>query len=289
MPAPVAIPPWSSAAPEEGDAVGVRLGEGLGAVWGKIEVACMPAFEPDVEAMAGAVPSSRSATNTPNAAFTSASVEPPGRVGVMLRLDHVVYAVGDLDDAAVRFREAFGLDSVAGGRHERWGTANRIVPLGEQYLELVAAVDREAAAAGGFGRAVMDRADTGGGWITLAVATDDLDGVADRLGLEIGSGSRTRPDGQVVRWRMVGLDDTRRQPWMPFFLAWDVPGQLHPGRARAGHGVRADRIAWVEVAGDPDRLHAWLGAEELRIRMTDGEPGIRRVAVATTEAELIIE
>ena len=35
----------------------------------------------------------------------------------MLRLDHVVYAVGDLDGAAVRFRQAFGLDSVAGGRH----------------------------------------------------------------------------------------------------------------------------------------------------------------------------
>jgi hypothetical protein len=57
----------------------------------------------------------------------------PGRVGGVLRIDHVVYAVPDLDEAAVRLREAFGLDSV-GGRHERWGTANRIVPMGDQYL-----------------------------------------------------------------------------------------------------------------------------------------------------------
>ena len=98
----------------------------------------------------------------------------------MLRLDHVVYAVGDLDGAAVRFREAFGLDSVAGGRHERWGTANRIVPLVDQYLELVTAVDRDAAAASGFGRAVMDRAGAGGGWVTIALAADDLDAVAER-------------------------------------------------------------------------------------------------------------
>ncbi len=49
----------------------------------------------------------------------------------MLRLDHVVFAVPDLDEAAVRFRGEFGLDSTEGGRHERWGTANRIVPLGD--------------------------------------------------------------------------------------------------------------------------------------------------------------
>src|SRR5262245_21741233 len=169
----------------------------------------------------------------------------------MLRLDHVVYAVADLDEAAVRFRTAFGLDSVAGGRHERWGTANRIVPLGDEYVELVAAVDPEAAAASGFGRAVIERAAAGGGWVTFAVSTDDLDAIAARLGLEVTAGSRTRPDGAVLRWRGAGIEDPRREPSMPFFLAWDVPEELHPGRARAGHGVQAREIAWVEVRGDP--------------------------------------
>ncbi|HEY8116516.1 MAG TPA: VOC family protein, partial [Actinomycetota bacterium] len=155
----------------------------------------------------------------------------------MLRLDHVAYAVPDLDEAAVRFREEVGLDSTEGGRHERWGTANRIVPLGDQYLELVAAVDEPTAAETEFGRGVLERAAGGGGWFTIAAVTDDLDAVASRLGLGVGSGSRTRPDGQTVRWRMAGLDDPRREPWMPFFLAWDVPEDLYPGRARAGHGV----------------------------------------------------
>jgi len=207
----------------------------------------------------------------------------------MLRLDHVVYAVRDLDEAAVRFREAFGLDSTEGGRHERWGTANRIVPLGDQYVELVAAVDETAASQTGFGRGVLERASGGGGWFTIAAVAEDLDAVAARLELEIGSGSRTRPDGEVLRWRSAGLDDPRREPWMPFFLAWEVPDELHPGRARAGHGVRAQGIAWVEVGGDAGRLRQWLGGEELPIRVIEGEPGIRRVAVGTLEAELVIE
>jgi hypothetical protein len=207
----------------------------------------------------------------------------------MLRLDHVVYAVPDVDEAAGRFREEFGLDSTEGGRHERWGTANRIVPLGDEYLELVAAVDEPAAAETAFGRGVLERAAGGGGWFTIAAVADDLDAVALRLGLGVGSGSRMRPDGQTVRWRMAGLDDPRREPWMPFFLAWDVADDLHPGSARAGYGLRATGIAWVEVRGDADRLRTWLGGDELPIRVTDGEPGIPRVAVATADGELVIE
>lgn len=206
----------------------------------------------------------------------------------MLRLDHVVYATGDLDEAAIRFRAEFGLDSTGGGRHERWGTANRIVPLGDQYLELVAAVDEPIAAETAFGRGVLERAAGVGGWFTIAVVADDLEGVGARLGLEVGFGSRKRPDGQTVRWRMAGLDDPRREPWMPFFLAWDVSDELLPARARAGHGVRATGIAWVEVGGDAERLRTWLGDDELPIRVTDGEPGIHRVAISTADGELVI-
>ena len=207
----------------------------------------------------------------------------------MLRLDHVVYAVPDLDEAAVRFREEFGLDSTEGGRHERWGTANRIVPLGDQYLELVAALDEPMAAETAFGRGVLERAAGGGGWFTIAAVADDLDAVASRLGIEVGSGSRTRPDGQTVRWRMAGLDDPRREPWMPFFLTWDVPTSCTRVALEPGHGVRATGIAWVEVGGDAERLRDWLGGDELPIRVTDGEPGIHRVAISTADGELVIE
>jgi len=207
----------------------------------------------------------------------------------MLRLDHVVYAVRDLDEAAVRFREELGLDSTVGGRHERWGTANRIVPFGDQYLELVAAVDEASALRNPFGRGILERASEGGGWFTIAVATDGVDAVASRLHLDVVAGSRTRPDGEVIRWRTAGLEDPRRDPWMPFFLTWDIPVELHPGRSRARHGVRTEGIAWVEVGGHAERLREWLGGEELPIRVIEGEPGLRRVGVATSDREIVIE
>ena len=113
----------------------------------------------------------------------------------MLRLDHVVYAVPDLDLAAVRFREEFGLDSTEGGRHRRWGTANRIMPLGDQYLgssprwtsRWLPRRVRQRACSNALPEAAAR---------PIAAVADDLDAVASRLGLEVGSGSRTRTDSR---------------------------------------------------------------------------------------------
>jgi hypothetical protein len=76
---------------------------------------------------------------------------------------------------------------------------------------------------------------------------------------------------------------------MPFFLQWDVPPDLHPGRARAGHGTRVEGITRVEVGGDGARLRDWLGDDELPIRVVEGPPGVRAVVLATADGALEID
>src|SRR5207253_9345067 len=61
----------------------------------------------------------------------------PGSTLVLVELDHVLIAVDDLAAAARELEARHGLASIRGGRHPGWGTANRIVPLGQTYLELV--------------------------------------------------------------------------------------------------------------------------------------------------------
>jgi hypothetical protein len=207
----------------------------------------------------------------------------------VLRLDHLGYAVRDLDAAAVRWREGFGLDSVEGGRHVGLGTANRIVPLGDQYIELIGVADRTEAEANAFGRSVLERTTERDGWLLIVVSSDDVEAEAARLGLQVVAGQRVRPDGSEVRWRMVGLDAPEREPWMPLFITWDIADELYPGRQRAGHGVKAEGLTWVEVAGDGQRLRSWLGSEDLPIRVIDGAPAIVRAAVATADGEIVIE
>lgn len=208
----------------------------------------------------------------------------------MLRLDHVGYAVGDLDEAAARFREGFGLDSVVGGRHLGLGTGNRIVPLGDQYIELIGVVDRTEAEANAFGRSVIERTTERDGWLLMVASCDDVDAEAARLGLRVEAGARVRPDGIEIRWRAAGIDDQRRESWMPFFITWDTPAELRPGRRPLMHDVRVTQLAWVEVIGDRERLTWWLGGDDLPIRVIEGDtPGIGRVALSTADGELVIE
>jgi Glyoxalase-like domain len=169
-----------------------------------------------------------------------------------------------------RFSEKLGLGSVAGGRHRGWGNANRIVPLGRDYVELVGVVDRSEAAASDFGRPVLEAVTSGDQLVGWAVATDDLQRIARRLHLEVIRGSRTRPDGSTLSWQLAGVAHALATGALPFFIEWDGPPELHPARAAAVHRVMPRGIAWVEVATDEDSLRVWLGEHELPLRVTNG-------------------
>jgi hypothetical protein len=203
--------------------------------------------------------------------------------------DHVVYAVGDLDEAAERWREELGLASVPGGRHPGWGTANRLIPLGRDYVELIAVGDAAEAAGSWFGRAVGELGAAGGGWFTWCLGDDDIDGTASRLDLEMTSRSRERPDGSVIRWRSCGLDRAVAERGMPFFIEWDVPPELHPGRTEVEHPAGATGIAGVEVAVDPRALWGWLGDEHAGAIYTvvPGAGGIAAVQLALADGGVL--
>ncbi len=200
----------------------------------------------------------------------------------MLWIDHVVVAVEDLDAAAVRWREGFGLDSIEGGVHPAWGTGNRIVPLGATYVELIAVVDPVTAATTGLGRRVGEAAARGGGPLVWCLGTDDITGVAGRLGLAVSGGSRRRPDGVELRWRSAGLEAALLESWRPFFISWEVAPEAHPGRGIVEHRVGSPGIGWVEVACEPSALVAWLGDEGLPVRLVPGRAGLRGFGLSRT-------
>ena len=198
----------------------------------------------------------------------------------------MILAVGDLAAAADELAVRHGLAAVEGGRHPGWGTANRIVPLGETYLELIAVVDPDEAAASEFGRWVASTSSAGEttrllGW---AVRTHDLDGVARRLGLAIGSGSRAAPDGSQLRWRSAGIEQAHVEPSLPFFLEWD-PASTHPGRSAPAQPAT---IARVGVRGDPARLARWLGDHALALEVEPGPPELARVVLATPHGDVVL-
>jgi len=193
-------------------------------------------------------------------------------------VDHLLVATADLD-AAADAAEGLGLPVAAGGRHPGWGTANRIVPLGDAYLELVAVVDPAEAATSGFGSWVAAAPPGPMGW---AVRPGDLATTAGRLGLDRVPGSRAAADGRTLRWRTAGVERAAMEPFLPFFIAWE-PGTPFPGAA--GAGIEVER---VDLRGDADRLAAWLSGAVLPLRVRPGPAAVERIVLRAAAGQVTI-
>ena len=205
---------------------------------------------------------------------------------VRLELDHVLIAVPDLAAAARQIEARYGLASIEGGRHPGWGTANRIIPLGDTYLELIAVVDEAEAAKSTFGRWVAgSKSGKPLGW---AVRTQELDEVAARLGLTVSANSRTDHSGRRLQWRVAGVEQAAADRALPFFLEWGEGTPL-PGRAEASHRAGSIEIAGLELHGDADRVAAWVGGQRLPITVRPGAPAVASITLAGSAGEFVVD
>ena len=214
--------------------------------------------------------------------------------GGLRGIDHVVLAVDDPDAAAATLAEKLGLDATGGGRHEALGTFNRLIWLGDSYLELIGVFDRELAGASWIGRPVLKALERGGGLATWAVAVDDLDrqltwlppdaGFADPL-----DGERSRSDGRVVRWRLA--HPPALSPTTPFLIEhdpaaaeWTSEERAERAEERHANGARV-RLVGIEVVTET----APVAAGRLRrLLSTSAEPAGRGVVRVTLGGQVVL-
>jgi hypothetical protein len=200
----------------------------------------------------------------------------------------VILGVRDLDAASARI-EARGLTVLAGGVHPGFGTANRVIPLGNAYLELLGVVDEVEAREKVYGRSLLARTADGDRFVRWSIRTEEIEATAARLGFEPESRKRTRPDGSVLAWRAAGIERSLERPWLPFFMQWDDPSE-YPGAIPVAHKIGDCALAWIELTGsEPQQLAEWTrGVDDLPLRVVDGSPAISAIAIDTPEGELVI-
>lgn len=155
----------------------------------------------------------------------------------MTKLDHLVWAVPDLEAAVEALQSEWGCRIYPGGRHPAWGSHNAILPLrGGSYLEIIAPHDEPPeSGARIFG---LDEIETrpGGalqawGLRPLSRGEDDpmarLTAAALSQGLDLGDvlpGSRRTPDGTLLTWEITDPFTDRLSGIAPFLIHWgDTP------------------------------------------------------------------
>ncbi len=184
------------------------------------------------------------------------------------RVDHLVFAGPDLDEAILYVENLFGIRASPGGSHPGGGTRNALIALGpSSYLEIIGPDPAQTEFDGErlFG---IDRLDAPAlvGW---AASGHDIERIAS---IDIGTGetpgasragSRRRTDGLLLRWQFTDPAVTLFDGVVPFFIDWgETP---HPATSAVGG---ASLVSLRAEHPDADGVRAAFAALGLDIAVT---------------------
>ena len=192
----------------------------------------------------------------------------------MASIDHLVYAVPDLDAGIEQFAASTGVRPAFGGAHVGLGTHNALVSFGSCYLELIAPDPNQPEPSGPrpFG---IDQLD-GPAFVAFAVRPDPGDTIDVLVTRAAASGhdagpiadmQRATPDGGLLEWRLT-MPSATLPSVVPFLIDWGatpLPSSTQPG------GVELTRF--VVQHPEPEVLATTYAALGLSVPVAAGGPG----------------
>jgi hypothetical protein len=157
-----------------------------------------------------------------------------------------------------------------GGQHAAMGTHNRLLSLGDLYLEVIA-IDPKAPAPGRPRWFDLDRFAGPPRLTNWIVATDQLE--ADLAKGPQGWGAPMALSRGDYRWQMA-VPEAGRLPFdnlCPALIHWQ--GRLHPAPALPDHGLRLARLTVSHPQADA--LQTALAMDDPRLAFANGPAGLQ--------------
>ena len=201
---------------------------------------------------------------------SAVGLEYPENVPVLSKVDHLVYATLNLAAGIERVERLLGVKAVPGGQHPGAGTRNALIGLGElTYLEIIGPDPDQTKPAQPRRFGIDDL--HAPRLVTWAAKGKDLEAIvksAKSKGIDLGqvqSGSRRRPDGVLLSWRLTVSPALNADGIVPFFIDWgETP---HPAASLPKGCVL---IALRAEHPDAKRIRAELSALGLNLRVDAG-------------------
>ncbi len=145
---------------------------------------------------------------------------------MLTAIDHIIIGVHGLDKAAAQFGQKLGLLASGGGIHPTGGTANRIIVIGDTYLELIA-VNLPAEAQ----QSMVERLAKGEGYLNVVLTSDNIEaeGAAMReRGISIigpKPGELRSANGRSRGWSRIDVEQPVLAQHYPFLIQHDSAGE----------------------------------------------------------------
>lgn len=176
-------------------------------------------------------------------------------------IDHVIIGVNNLDRATTIFSQKLGLTPSGGGKHPTGGTSNRIIVIGDTYLELITMHAPEEAQ-----QSMRDRMAKGDGYLNCVFASDNIEAETEAMrqhGITVigpKEGKLTAEDGRTRRWKRADIEQPDLVQRHPFIIQHDSTGEerrfkLAGWRTPPEHPLGAVKVISTTIAV-PDLFEA---------------------------------
>ena len=191
---------------------------------------------------------------------------------MLTAIDHIIIGVNNLDKAATQFSQKPGLAVSGGGIHPTAGTANRIIVIGDTYLELIA-IHNPAEAQ----QSMLDRLAIHEGYLNFVLASNDIEADStafiNRSVLVHGPtpGLLMTDDGRARGWSRTHIERPDLAQRYPFIIQHDSSGEerrfrlagwtIPPEHALGVTQIRSTTIAVANLAEATQRFQTIYGLQ----------------------------
>src|SRR5260370_15926848 len=149
-----------------------------------------------------------------------------GAYDVLTAIDHIIIGVNDLERATTIFSQQLGLAVSGGGIHPAGGTANRIIVIGDTYLELITVRAPSEAEPD-----MLERLAKGEGDLNVVLASTHIQ--ADSMAMARRGGSLIGPTpgalgaggGRTRGWSRTNIERPALPQHYPFLIHHEIAGQ----------------------------------------------------------------
>ena len=232
-------------------------------------------------------------------AITGAAVAAPlnvfGQENVPTLLDHILLGCNNLDRGISFVEERTGVRAAFGGVHPGRGTRNALLSLGtRRYLEIIAPDPQQARPAHPNDlQSDLDKRHLRElneprliGW---AAHPGNIQSLAARLaqsGITAEGptpGSRKRPDGKVLHWNTLTLQDDA-SGLLPFFIEWSGDS-LHPS---ADSPAGCSLIRFEATTPHPDMLSKQIAVLDLDVPIVKADKSQLRATISGPKGQFSV-
>ncbi|HLG64884.1 MAG TPA: VOC family protein [Ktedonosporobacter sp.] len=173
---------------------------------------------------------------------------------MLTALDHIIIGVRDLAQATNTFDQKLGLAVSGGGIHPSGGTANRIIVIGDTYIELIAVRAPDEAQ-----QSMLARLAKGEGYLNFVLASNDIyadsAAIVARGNTLLGpkAGELRSADGRSRAWTRADIERPDLTQHYPFIIQHDSVGEERRRRLAGwttppSHPLGATKILGTTIA-----------------------------------------